>query len=66
MVDEVLEHIHHVRRNVVEGDGRITAAGSSIGLRDENTDDFWNRQIMVGPHHLFREHKRPKHPHFCL
>ena len=33
MVDEILEHIHHVRRNIVEGDGRITAASSSIGLR---------------------------------
>ena len=33
MVDKILEHIHHVRRNIVEGDGRITAASSSIGLR---------------------------------
>ena len=40
MVDEILEHIHHVRRDVVEGDGRITAAGSSIGLNDENTYNF--------------------------
>ena len=35
MVDEILEHIHHLWRDVVEGDGRITAAYSSIGLRDE-------------------------------
>ena len=40
MVDEILEHIHHVRRDIVEGDGRITAACSSIGLRDETLRNF--------------------------
>ena len=35
MVDEILEHIHHVRRDIVEGDGRITTTSSSIGLGEE-------------------------------
>ena len=36
MVDEVLEDVHHVRWNVVERDGRVAAAGSSVCLEEEN------------------------------
>ena len=46
MVDEILKHIHHLWRDVVEGDGRITAACSSIGLRDENTNSFFFNELM--------------------
>ena len=51
MVDEILEHIHHLWRDVVEGDGRITAACSSISLRDTQMIFVMNR-FMVGQHHL--------------
>ena len=35
MVDEVLQHVHHVRGDVVEGDGEVTAAGEPLLLRVE-------------------------------
>ena len=41
MVDEVLEDVHHVRWNVVERDGEVAAAGSSVCLAEENV--FWRQ-----------------------
>ena len=34
MVEEVLEDVHHVGGHVVEGDGRVAAAGRAVGLGD--------------------------------
>ena len=43
MVDEVLEDVHHVRWNVVERDGGVATAGSSVCLAEENV----NRQTSI-------------------
>ena len=41
MVDEVLEDVHHVRWNIVERDGGVATAGSSVCLAEENV--FWRQ-----------------------
>ena len=41
MVDEILEDVHHVRWNVVERDGGVATAGSSVCLAEENV--FWRQ-----------------------
>ena len=43
MVDEILQNIHHIWRDVVEWDGRVAAAGSSVCLAEENV----NRQTSI-------------------
>lgn len=35
MVDQILEHVHHVGRDVVEGNGRITAAANALAKKSK-------------------------------
>ena len=50
MVNEILEHIHHVRGDVVEGDGRITTTCSSIGLPEIDSSVKTKSSYILTPH----------------
>ena len=56
MVDQILQNIHHVWRDVVERDGRVAAAGSSVCLAEENVFMYKTTSISLFIHQLLNTH----------